>query len=434
MILLDASINQSLSGIGRIWYKALKRLPSFFKRMSLKHRFLDKRVFSQSLLALMFNVGGIVSGRFVVVFAPIFTSSPWILALFPLVLTVRGGTSGILSGKIGTMLHTGELKPQFRGNASTLGVLITSTFVVTFSATLGMGVMAFMVQMIFNQVPFQTLPFFVVLPVLTCTLSVLIAIPLTLFVAIKTYQSGIDPDILVYPIMSTTNDLIVSVIYLLLVSLLLMSSSFVLLYGAIIIAFALFSVYVVKKTYHNSLFLKPLKEGILIVLLSSVFGVVNGLVLTSFRREIEKIPSILILYPALIATLGDIGSILGSMETTKLALGYVSSFRQMLSNASTDLVSVESAAFIVHAIFAFVTFSIGWVSDTTIDLLLVVQIAVLSNVFSFLFISFFALTIATQTFRYGLDPDNFVIPLTSSLSDTISTLVLIVVLFLIVFQ
>jgi mgtE-like transporter len=402
--------------------------------MSLKRLFIDKRVFSQSLLALMFNIGGLVSGRLAVIFAPVFSASPWILALFPLVLTVRGGTSGILSGKIGTMLHTGELKPQFRGNAGALWILIKSTFVVTFSATLGMGFLAFMTQVVFHQVSFQTLSIFIVLPVLTSTISVLIAIPLTLFVAIKTYQSGIDPDILVYPIMSTTNDLIVSIIYLLLVSLILTSSSFVLLYGVIIVFFALISIFMIINTYRNLLFSKTLREGVFIILLSSVFGIANGVILTSFRTEIEKLPSVLVLYPALIATLGDIGSILGSMETTKLALGYVSSFTHVLRDVFVDLISIEAAAFIVHMLFAFVTQGIGWISQISSDLLQLAQTAVLSNLFSFFFISFISLIVATQTFRYGLDPDNFVIPLTSSLSDTISTLVLLAVLSLTIFQ
>jgi mgtE-like transporter len=402
--------------------------------MSLRRLFIDKRVFSQSLLALMFNVGGLVSGRLVVIFAPVFSASPWILALFPLVLTVRGGTSGILSGKIGTMLHTGELKPQFRGNTGALWILIKSTFVVTFNATLGMGFLAFMIQALFHHVSFQTLPIFVVLPVLTSTISVLIAIPLTLFVAIKTYQSGIDPDILVYPVMSTTNDLIVSIIYLLLVTLILTSSSLVLVYGAIIIILALISIFIVVNTYRDKLFSKTIREGVLIILLSSVFGIANGVILTSFRTEIEQIPTVLILYPALIAALGDIGSILGSMETTKLALGFVSSFPRVLRDVLVDLISIESAAFIVHMIFAFVTQGIGWISQIPGDLLQLIQIAGLSNLFSFFFISFVSLFIATQTFRYGLDPDNFVIPLTSSLSDTISTLVLLAVLSLTIFQ
>jgi mgtE-like transporter len=401
--------------------------------MPLKRSFINKRVFSQSLLALMFNIGGLVSGRLAVILAPVFTASPWILALFPLVLTVRGGTSGILSGKIGTMLHTGELKPQFRGNTRALGILIKATFVVTFSATLGMGFLAFLIQLIFCQVSFQTLSIFVVLPVLTSTISVLIAIPLTLFVAIKTYQSGIDPDILVYPIMSTTNDLIVSIIYLLLVTLILTSSSFVLLYGVIIIFLALILMYIIINTYRNLLFSKTLKEGVFIILISSSFGITNGVILTSYRTEIKQIPSVLVLYPALIATLGDIGSILGSMETTKLALGYISSFTHVLRDVFVDLISIEAAAFIVHTIFAFVTLGIGWISQVPGDLLQLVQIAVLSNLFSFFFISFVSLITATQTFRYGLDPDNFVIPLTSSLSDTISTLVLLAVLSLTIF-
>jgi mgtE-like transporter len=255
-----------------------------------------------------------------------------------------------------------------------------------------------------------------------------------LFVAIKTYQSGIDPDILVYPIMSTTNDLIVSIIYLLLVSLILTSSSFVLLYGVIIVFFALISIFMIINTFRNLLFSQTLKEGIFIILLSSVFGIANGVILTSFRTEIEKLPSVLVLYPALIATLGDIGSILGSMETTKLALGYVSSFTHVLRDVFVDLISIEAAAFIVHMLFAFVTQGIGWISQISSDLFQLAQTAVLSNLFSFFFISFISLIVATQTFRYGLDPDNFVIPLTSSLSDTISTLVLLAVLSLTIFQ
>jgi cation transporter-like permease len=47
---------------------------------------------------------------------------------------------------------------------------------------------------------------------------------------------------------------------------------------------------------------------------------------------------------------------------------------------------------------------------------------------SFVVISLFSLLVATQTFQRGLDPDNFVIPLTTSLADTIATLSLMAVL------
>ena len=51
-----------------------------------------------------------------VVFTPMFSVNPWILALFPPILTVRGGIGGIFSGNLATMMHLGLVKPRIRGN------------------------------------------------------------------------------------------------------------------------------------------------------------------------------------------------------------------------------------------------------------------------------------------------------------------------------
>lgn len=387
---------------------------------------IDKKVIGQSLLALTVNVGGILSGRLIVIFAALFTSFPWILVLFPLVLTVRGGTSGILSGKIGTMLHTGEIKPQFRGNTKSFYSLLSSIFTLTFLATLLMGVIAFCFNLLFGQTSLTEILYFIMLPVSTCVLSVLVAIPVTLIVAIKAFQSGLDPDILVYPVMSTINDIIVSLVYILLVSLILPGGGH--FFAFLILIFTGSAIFFFVRNFKEVIFTKTLKEGILIVLLSSLFGTFNGFVLTSFRADIEHRPSILILYPALIAALGDIGSIIGSMETTKLALGYITSFWQVLKNSLGDLLSVEAAAFMVHTLFGIGVTIVASLSNMNVDLLFVIQIALVSNVLSFFFIAVFSLFVATQTFKRGLDPDNFVIPLTSSFSDTVSTLTLMSVL------
>jgi cation transporter-like permease len=117
--------------------------------MFFKQGFLNRRVFAQSILALIFNVCGLFSGRLLLIFSPLFTSSPWILTIFPLVLTVRGDIGGILSGKLGTMLHTGEVKPQFTKNTSSFYSLLSSIFVLTFADTVGMGIIAFFTNLIF---------------------------------------------------------------------------------------------------------------------------------------------------------------------------------------------------------------------------------------------------------------------------------------------
>ncbi|MEM2505704.1 MAG: magnesium transporter, partial [Nitrososphaeria archaeon] len=191
---------------------------------------------------------------------------------------------------------------------------------------------------------------------------------------------------------------------------------------------ALILVYFSAMMFRNrreNVFRRTLLEGAPTVVLASLFGVFGGMGLGSLKNEIENMPSILIIYPALIDALGDIGSILGSMETTKLALGYASSLTKTFRETFADLVSVECAAAIIHVIFATIGFAISGMQGVS-SLFYMITITLFSNIISFLFISIFSLTIATQTFKYGLDPDNFVIPLVASVSDVGATLSLVV--------
>jgi mgtE-like transporter len=358
--------------------------------MDILRRVLNRGVFGQSLLALAFNVGGVLSGRLAVIFTPIFMAYPWILAIFPLVLTVRGDISGVLSGKVGTMLHTGEIRPQLRGNTRTFHSLLSSIFVLTFVDTIGVGLLSFVFNLVLQQTSSENLIYFIVIPTLTCVLSMVIAIPITLFVASKAFKSGLDPDILVYPIMSTTNDILISVIYVSIVSLILRGGVYVVFMEALIVIIALASTVLFIRHIREGLFKKTLKEGLLLVLLSSVFGTINGLTLTSVRRDVEKHPSILMVYPALMNTLGNIGSIIGSTETTKLALGYIKSFGQR------DLLSVEAAAFLIHVLFGVAALAVGHVTDVAVDPVFIIKLSLFSNALSFLVISVFALTIASR--------------------------------------
>jgi mgtE-like transporter len=396
--------------------------------MDILRRVLKRGVFGQSLLALAFNVGGVLSGRLAVIFTPIFMAYPWILAIFPLVLTVRGDISGVLSGKVGTMLHTGEIRPQLRGNTRAFHSLLSSIFVLTFVDTIGVGLLSFVFNLVLQQTSSENLIYFIVIPTLTCVLSMVTAIPITLFVASKAFKSGLDPDILVYPIMSTTNDILISVIYVSIVSLILRGVVYLVFMEALIVIIALASTVLFISHIREGLFIKTLKEGLLLVLLSSVFGTINGLALKSVRRDVEKHPSILIVYPALMNTLGNIGSIIGSTETTKLALGYIKSFGQVLKDTVRSLLSVEAAAFLIHVLFGIAALAVGHVTDVAVDPFFIIKLSLFSNALSFLVISVFALTIATQTFKRGLDPDNFVIPLTTSVADTVSTLSLMTAL------
>jgi len=168
---------------------------------------------AQTLIALLFNTLSLVAGGLISIFTPQFEAAPWILALFPPVLTIRGGIGGIFSGNLATMLHIGLIRPQMRKNTPVYYQLISSIFVITLVDTLFMGGISFMLNLVLGRVSVQHLSVFMVVPPVACVTAMALSIPLTLMIAIMTFRRGLDPDILVYPILASVNDIVVSTVY-----------------------------------------------------------------------------------------------------------------------------------------------------------------------------------------------------------------------------
>lgn len=381
-------------------------------------------VFKQALIALSFDLGGILSGGIVLAFSALFDANIWILALFPPILTIRGNIGGMFSGKLGTMLHTGEIKPRLLSNTPDFYALIKTICFLTFVDAMGIGVLSFIINLTIGSVFLEHIIFFLTIPVLTCLLAIMLTVPITAFIGITVFKRGFDPDIIVYPAMSTVDDIIVTVCYALVVSLAILPDSMLWMVAIVIAMGAIFTIVLIKSRKER-LVKKTLKEGVPVVLLTSLFGTFGGVGLASIKNEIKRAPSLLLIYPALIDTLGDVGAILGSMETTKLALGYVSSFKETIRKGLSDLFAVEGAAATMHIIFGLVAFLLGVASGFSPNLIKVVAISLTSNLIGVIPIYLFSIFLAVRTFRYGLDPDNFVIPAVSSVSDVTATLTLI---------
>jgi len=370
---------------------------------------------------------GLISGSIALAFTPLFQSAPWILALYPPILSIRGNVGGIFSGNLSTMLHIGDVEPKLRNNTKAFYSLIRSTFLLIFIDTMVIGVLAFAFNFFLGNVKMSELIFFVIVPSLSCLLAMSIALPIASFVGIKAFKRGLDPDIFLYPAVSTIDDVVVTLCYVLCVYLAISTFTLVIMSLILIVLSGVFIILYLRNK-EDRLFKRVLKEAGPMVAVSSILATLGGIGLASLKSKIERNPAILIIYPALIDTLGDIGSIIGSMETTKLALGYTTNFVETFKDRFTDQVSIEAAAALMHVLFGIIAFGLARASGLTPDLFLLIEIALISNFVSFLFISVLSLLIATQTFKFGLDPDNFVIPLVTSFSDFGATFALIMAL------
>ncbi|MCW3985744.1 MAG: hypothetical protein NWE91_04975 [Candidatus Bathyarchaeota archaeon] len=94
----------------------------------------------QSLLCLIFDLGGIFAGLIIAASFGLFSREPWIIALYPGILSMRGVIGGLFSGRLSTGLHLGTVKADVFGeSAKKLQLLWSSIVVLTFESSILLG-------------------------------------------------------------------------------------------------------------------------------------------------------------------------------------------------------------------------------------------------------------------------------------------------------
>ncbi|MGQ4834361.1 MAG: magnesium transporter [Candidatus Asgardarchaeia archaeon] len=383
--------------------------------------------FLETLSSLSFDIFGLIAGYITSLTASLVVAMPWILIIYPPLLTVRGNISGIFSGRLTTGLHMGLVKPTIRKNSQYYYSLCYSVFFMSVTNSLVISFLAYAVYL--ALVPSHTLSFITITSMvflsmlIPTTISVFFITPL---VSIISYKKGMDPDVVVYPVMSTVNDIIVSSTYVILVFLLAFNSLIFMVISLVLgIAFSLIflnSLRYVKDTT----FKKTIIEGTPLVLLLAVLSNFTGGILSSFRYQIARYPHILVIYPSLIDTVGDEGSIIASVLTTKLNLGYVKpKIREILSKKNKDFIlGTFAAGTVIFSIFTLIGSFFYMLS--LLEIIKTVLVAISTNLFLLIPVLFIALFSSIITFTHGLNPDNFTIPIISSLSDLLTTIALFI--------
>ncbi|MEM2084095.1 MAG: magnesium transporter, partial [Nitrososphaerota archaeon] len=262
-------------------------------------------------------------------------------------------------------------------------------------------------------------------------ISSIITIPITITIAFLGFKKGLDPDILVYPILSTVADIIVTSCYIF--SIWIYFKEYVFLkYSilSIILISSIITISYIIKNKHEKEILRTLKEATPLIALLGIYGNFTGSVLSTFRSRIEENPMILIVYPCLIDGLGDIGSIIGSLTSTRLVLGYLKPVFSNIKNIFKEIIAVESSAFIIHLLMGFLGVMYFSKQILIFEIINLAKITITTNLLSFLIAVLMGYVVAIYSFRFKLDPDNFVNPIVSAISDSIATIILSLVLYI----
>ncbi|MDW7732564.1 MAG: magnesium transporter [Methanolobus sp.] len=165
-------------------------------------------------------------------------------------------------------------------------------------------------------------------------------------------------------------------------------------------------------------------EALPFQLVATFGGVASGIILSGMTDELQMIPGLIVIAPAVLGMRGNISSTLGSRLGSAIHMGLITKIDrnpELMNNVSGSLVLSAIMSFILGLLGHFVTVALGMQSAGPLTLTL---IAVLAGVSSGLILAFVAVLLALGMFRFGFDPDNVVTPAIATIGDIVSMIMI----------
>jgi len=386
-------------------------------------------MFKETTLTCLVDIGSLIAGFMIALQLGVFQLSPWAIALYPAVISVKAVITGLLTGRLSTALHLGTVYPRYFGNTEAFYKLIGAMIVLTLGTSVTISVFSILFGTLFWGVIIAEFPAILTVMVATLSLGLLVTLITVEFTFIS-FKRSLDPDTIVYPAVSTIANIVITFLYIAVLHLYFSGPS-----GRwVIIMFGLINVFLVvfliPLNIRDKEFQKIMKETVPTMLLIALLVNITGTLLKGVSNLAGNRREIYTVYPAMIDMMGDAGLVVSSAASVKLTLGVLTPAFGSIKNHAKNIVSSWASTLMLFVVLGVITLAItgSFTMSNLEDLLLIL---VVSNVIAYLGIVLVSYGIAILTFKRGLDPDNFVIPVDSSLADVITTAALLVVLLII---
>ncbi|MFW5938973.1 MAG: magnesium transporter [Halolamina sp.] len=173
---------------------------------------------------------------------------------------------------------------------------------------------------------------------------------------------------------------------------------------------------------------RAISQAMLPVLLAmTLVEVGSGLVLGQFEATLFRYPTLLVLVPVTIGTAGNLGSILASRLSTAFHLGTLSFSPADETLAGNAVATVALAVTLFPVVGAGAWTLRSLVGATQLAVGTVVLVSLVSGVVLAVLAVVITVGVAYGAYRFGLDPDDVVIPVVTNTCDVLGVVVLFAV-------
>lgn len=385
------------------------------------------KILRQSFFALLICAAADTFAGFTIAeMAGILPLYPGLILLIPGVMGMRGNIFGSFGAMLGTSLHTGEIAPPY-GSSRALRQQVGGAAVRTMAMSL---VLALVVKALALSVGMDTIGIhrLILISVLTGILSGGILLVITIVITTESFRKGWDPDNISVPLITAAGDLLtVPILFISVLAVFGMSDLLARVFGFLAIAISI--AYVAYALLSGDTILARItRQSLPVLIVCAILSTVAGTVMGMHLDMLTSFTAVLMLIPVVNAEGGNLGGILSSQLTSAYHLGATSMERRPDQPARKSFVSLIMLSMLLFPILGLVAHLVsgaaGLVSPGMAKLL---AISVLGGLIATL-LAILATYYLTYLFlKVGVDPDNVVIPIITSMMDVVGTICLILV-------
>ncbi len=385
-------------------------------------------VLKESLIALSIcAVGDLCAGIILGNMEFFLKTYPGLMVIIPGAIGMRGNIFGSFGSRLSTHLHIGTLSPEFK-RSEILDENIIASIILTMVLSVLLAVIAKVICILFN---FESISLydFVIISFIAGLISTIIMLPITMFISLKSFEGGWDPDNITTPLIAAIGDfftlpaIILSVMVVNIIGFHPMVKMILFVIIIIITLASLISGYTAEGGVRQIV-----RQSTPILFLCSILGTVAGGILNNSISTLLKNQTLLTLVPLFSGESGGLVSILGARLSSALHSGLINPVLKPKKHTIENFIAIVTLAVVMYPLIGFLaetsTLVFGNVGVGFIHSLSISFVAGMILILIMLLVVFY---ISTISYRRGLDPDNIVLPLSTSLTDSISTLILIVV-------
>ena len=352
---------------------------------------------------------------------------PGLLVIIPGAIGMRGNIFGSFASRLSTNLHIGMISPKFELSEQ-LNNNILSSFVLTLILSLFLAIIAKIFCLIFHFESISLIDF-ILISIIAGIISTIIMLPVTMLISFKSFNNGWDPDNITTPLIAAIGDLftlpaIIASLFVLsyLNTSLLIKEIFTLILTIIVvIAF----VYVIRMSVESK---KIITQSTPVLLISSILGVSAGGIFNSSIETLLTNPSLLTLLPLFSGESGSLVSILSARLSSGLHYGLVEPLKKPEGESLHNFMICYLLAIVMFPLIGFIAEnSTNILGSTGVGYINIILISLISGLILISVMIFVVYYISITSYNRDLDPDNIVIPISTSVTDAISSLILICV-------